>query len=63
MEQRIERLKEFVKYKHYGQKRKYTDEPYYVHLENVGLIANEYVALGLEVGLCHSIFFTQIFRL
>ena len=55
MEQRIERLKEFVKYKHYGQKRKYTNEPYYNHLENVALMADEYVALGLEVGLCHDL--------
>ena len=54
-DERIQKLIEFVKYYHRGQKRKYTNEPYYVHLENVGLMACEYIFLGMEVGLCHDL--------
>ena len=36
-----ERLQNFVQYKHRTQMRKYSGVPYYVHLKNVGLIANE----------------------
>lgn len=49
-------LKAFIGLWFYGIKRKYTGEPYTVHLENVGSSAEKYVPYGYEIGLCHDLF-------
>lgn len=51
-------LFEFVKQSHGDQKRKYTFDPYYVHLEAVAEIVSEYTKeeLAIEIALCHDLF-------
>lgn len=49
-------LKAFIGLWFYGIKRKYTGEPYTVHLENVGSAAEKCVPYGYEIGLCHDLF-------
>jgi len=49
-------LFDWVKHYHGDQKRKYTDEPYYVHLENVAKIVSQYEGGCVEIALCHDLF-------
>lgn len=49
------KLLAFVIEKHGEQKRKYTDEPYWFHVYRVGKMADEFVRLGMEIGLCHDL--------
>lgn len=49
-------LFEFVKFKHAGQKRKYTNEPYYNHLLNVAEIVSIHEIDCIEIALCHDLF-------
>lgn len=52
-------LFEFVKLKHGDQKRKYTGDPYYTHLEVVAELASHYehsYPFVYEVALCHDLF-------
>jgi len=47
----------FVGLHHYPQKRKYTGEPYTVHLIAVAEMADKYkLKLGYEIGLTHDLF-------
>lgn len=46
----------FVALEHQGQKRKYTGEPYLVHLQAVANMADGACRLGYEIGLCHDLF-------
>lgn len=50
-------LFDFVKEQHQGQQRKYTGEPYSVHLQRVVEILSPYslVNMELEIGLCHDL--------
>jgi len=51
-----EKLLEFVKECHGDQVRKYTGEPYWTHVYEVGLLADDWhVTLGLEIGFCHDL--------
>lgn len=51
-----DKLIHFVKEYHYGQKRKYTNEPYFNHLISVAEMAEKTgVSYGYEIGLCHDI--------
>lgn len=46
----------FVGLHHYPQKRKYTGEPYIVHLVAVAEMAEKYgLEFGYEIGLCHDL--------
>lgn len=45
----------FVTLKHFGQKRKYTNEPYVNHLRAVAEIADGKCKFGYEIGLCHDL--------
>lgn len=48
----------WVKEQHGDQKRKYTFEPYWHHLQNVAALVQEHaleVKLGVEVALCHDV--------
>lgn len=46
----------FVGIHHYPQQRKYTREPYTVHLIAVAEMADKYkLKLGYEIGLCHDL--------
>lgn len=51
-------LFEFVIAQHGNQKRKYTGEPYWVHLRNVADMMLKYMpkTLGFEIGSCHDLF-------
>jgi len=51
------KLIEFVKDAHKKQLRKYTNLPYFTHLENVATLACEYLnnKLIFEIALCHDI--------
>lgn len=57
MNTRRDKLLQFVKEAHGDQRRKYTDEPYYTHLENVYNIAKVYCKdlLLYECCICHDI--------
>jgi (p)ppGpp synthase/HD superfamily hydrolase len=58
MEKRINKLIEMVKYYHRNQKRKYTEEPYFVHPESVANIVSGFVdkyPLIIEVAYCHDL--------
>ena len=49
-------LLDFVKSMHGNQKRKYTDEPYWHHVLNVGMLAStSEMAYTFEIGLCHDL--------
>lgn len=51
-----DKLIEFVKEWHGEQVRKYTGDPYYVHLLSVANAADKTgVAWGFEIGLCHDL--------
>lgn len=51
-----EKLLTFVKMWHEGQKRKYTDEPYFNHVLAVANAADKTgVSYGWEIGLCHDL--------
>ncbi len=58
MTTRRDRLFRFVKEAHENQRRKYTDEPYYKHLESVYNIAKVYCKdlLLYEYCICHDLF-------
>jgi len=58
MEKKRKRLLYFVKLFHYGQRRKYTGEPYHNHCINVANMANAYsiTSTAYEIGLCHDLF-------
>jgi (p)ppGpp synthase/HD superfamily hydrolase len=45
----------FVTIKHFQQKRKYTDEPYFNHVLAVAKMADEMCRFGYEIGLCHDL--------
>lgn len=45
----------FVTLKHFGQKRKYTNEPYLNHLRAVAEMADGKAKFGYEIGLCHDL--------
>ena len=49
------RLLEFVKKKHGTQERKYTAEPYWLHLLSVAKIASAHVDGAVEIALCHDL--------
>lgn len=50
-------LLQFVTIQHGGQKRKYTGQPYVVHLIAVAECAEDHqLILGYEIGLCHDLF-------
>lgn len=51
-----EKLFDFVKDHHGDQKRKYTNLPYHTHLWNVAEIVAEYLPHEIEVALCHDLF-------
>lgn len=51
----IVKLLAYVKAKHSTQKRKYTGEPYFMHLMNVATMADDYTPFGFEIGLLHDI--------
>lgn len=54
--ERQNHLKAFVGLHHYPQKRKYTGEPYTVHLVSVAEMADKYgLEFGYEIGLCHDL--------
>lgn len=54
--ERQNHLKAFVGLHHYPQKRKYTGEPYTVHLVAVAEMADKYgLDFGYEIGLCHDL--------
>jgi len=54
---RQEKLLNFVTVQHGEQKRKYTGEPYTVHLVAVAECAEAHqLILGYEIGLCHDLF-------
>lgn len=58
MNERGLKLFEFVKEQHGDQLRKYTNKPYWTHLENVAKTVSTYMAdtLAAEVALCHDLF-------
>jgi len=45
----------FVTLKHFGQKRKYTNEPYVNHVRAVADMADGHCKLGYEIGLLHDL--------
>jgi (p)ppGpp synthase/HD superfamily hydrolase len=45
----------FVALKHFGQLRKYTNEPYLNHLQAVAKMADGKCQFGYEIGLCHDL--------
>lgn len=45
----------FVTLKHFGQKRKYTNEPYVNRLRAVAEMADGKCKFGYEIGLCHDL--------
>jgi len=50
-------LLSFVHINHFPQQRKYTGEPYSVHLTSVAELADKYkLIMGYEIGLCHDLF-------
>lgn len=52
-----EKLFEFVKEKHLGQQRKYTNKPYHNHCLNVAeTISTKKILVGVETALCHDLF-------
>lgn len=52
-----DKLIEFVKGWHGDQKRKYTNDPYFIHLEAVANTAEKTgVNYGWEIGVCHDLF-------
>lgn len=54
--ERQNHLKAFVRLHHYPQKRKYTGEPYAVHLVAVAEMAEKHdLEFGYEIGLCHDL--------
>ncbi|MCA6372204.1 MAG: metal-dependent phosphohydrolase [Cytophagales bacterium] len=58
LSQKQQILLEFVKLKHGGQLRKYTNLPYYTHLVNVAEIVSKHVndEISVETALCHDLF-------
>ncbi|MEO6631026.1 MAG: hypothetical protein ABIN13_04865, partial [Mucilaginibacter sp.] len=48
-------LTEWVAKKHNGQTKKYTGDPYFMHLEAVAAMAKQATLMGYEIGLCHDI--------
>jgi (p)ppGpp synthase/HD superfamily hydrolase len=55
--ERQQQLFEFIKEKHRGQKRKYSDEPYYTHLLRVAEMVSQYSCTfnEVEIALCHDV--------
>jgi len=49
-------LFDFVSLKHSGQKRKYTEDDYTVHLLSVVEIVNKYDESCIEIAMCHDLF-------
>lgn len=45
----------FVALKHVEQRRKYTNEPYLFHLQDVAKMADGKCKFGYEIGLCHDL--------
>lgn len=50
-----ELLAQWVAKKHKGQTKKYTGDPYFMHLEAVAAMAKQVTLMGCEIGLCHDI--------
>jgi (p)ppGpp synthase/HD superfamily hydrolase len=50
-----ELLTQWVAEKHSGQTKKYTGDPYFMHLDAVAAIAKPATLMGYEIGLCHDI--------
>lgn len=50
-----EKLIEYIQDKFSDIKRKYTEEPYYVHLINVADMVKDKGYLHFEIGLCHDL--------
>jgi guanosine-3',5'-bis(diphosphate) 3'-pyrophosphohydrolase len=48
-------LIDYVNIQHRQQLRKYTNEPYFIHLKSVAEMAEPYGELLFEVGLCHDL--------
>jgi (p)ppGpp synthase/HD superfamily hydrolase len=63
-----QKLLDFVTIKHGDQKRKYTGEPYVIHLINVADLVSKYETICTELALCHDLFedtncnFNELFR-
>ncbi|GAA4323324.1 hypothetical protein GCM10023149_24200 [Mucilaginibacter gynuensis] len=51
-----EQLRDWVRQQHAGQLIKYTDKPYFEHLEFVAEKAGNKALLAYEIGLCHDLF-------
>ena len=51
-----EQLRDWVREQHAGQFIKYTDKPYFEHLEYVAEKAENKALLAYEIGLCHDLF-------
>lgn len=45
----------FVALMHHPQTRKYTGEPYHLHVQSVGKMADNKCDFGYEIGLCHDL--------
>lgn len=50
------KLLDFVKEKHFSQKRKYTGEPYWYHLLAVANTTDGLAPFAIEISLCHDLF-------
>ena len=55
LDERQQKLLDFVKEEHGEQRRKYSDTPYWHHLLNVAETANRYLKRGIEIALCHDL--------
>jgi (p)ppGpp synthase/HD superfamily hydrolase len=51
-----DKLRDWIKKKHAGQKIKRTDDPYFDHLLAVAEVAAPFARFGYEIGLCHDLF-------
>tara|TARA_R110002020_G_scaffold15980_3_gene56753 strand:- start:808 stop:1371 length:564 start_codon:yes stop_codon:yes gene_type:complete len=55
--ERQNKILDFVKHHHDGQVRKYTNEPYWHHLINVANSISVFnIEFGVEIALCHDLF-------
>lgn len=55
--EKLEKLIDFVKEAHHGQLRKYTSEPYFIHLEGVMHLVAKYdnTECISEIAICHDL--------
>src|ERR1700744_4067176 len=55
MMDKIALLSAWVERKHAGQIKKYSGQPYFLHVKKVAEIAKQATYLGYEIGLCHDL--------